>query len=212
MIDKDNLLRPNEEKWDRWAEAFDGDSWRYRYLRRAQNRVISLLGAKEGISFLDFGCGTGWAIGQVADLVNNNGVFFGVDLSPKMIEKAKENFGERTNFFFKTANAELIPIESVSFDTVICTNSFHHYLDPDKALIEMTRVLKKGGRLYLLDPTADNWIIKAADRIIRIFEPAHVKIYSTKEFQRMFAGAGLRYIMTPTIGTFQKVHVGEKAN
>ena len=85
-------IQLNEAKWDKWAESFDGKGWRYDYLRKAQSSVISLLDIKENMNFLDIGCGTGWAIGQVAKLVDNKGSFYGVDLSPKMIEKAKENF------------------------------------------------------------------------------------------------------------------------
>ncbi len=55
---------------------------------------------KENIHFLDIGCGTGWAVGEAAKLVDYKGMFYGVDLSPKMIEKAKSNFRGKDNFHF----------------------------------------------------------------------------------------------------------------
>ncbi len=94
--------------------------------------------------------------------------------------------------------------------TIICTNSFHHYLNPSKALHEIYRLLKKGGKVYILDPTADNWIAKVADKIIKLVEPEHVKLYSTKEFQQLFYHAGLRYITSEIINAHHKVHIGEK--
>ncbi len=74
----------------------------------------------------------------------------------------------------------------------------------------MYRLLKRGGKIYVLDPTADNWIAKIADKIIKLFEPEHVKLYSTKEFQQLFENANLRYITSQPIKMSSKVHIGEK--
>lgn len=203
-------LQLNEAKWDKWADTLDSKSWRNSYLRSAQRQVISRLDAKENIHFLDIGCGTGWAVGQVAKLVDRHGQFYGVDLSPKMAEKAQENFGGMSNFHFLQANAESIPLDADSFDRIICTNSFHHYLHPDLALREMYRLLKSSGKLFILDPTADTWVIRVADKIIKLFEPEHVKLYSTHEFQQMFQAAGLKYIASDMIQGQEKVHIGQK--
>ncbi|MGA2625019.1 MAG: class I SAM-dependent methyltransferase [Bacteroidota bacterium] len=200
----------NQAKWDNLANSVDSKGWRYDYLRAAQSKVVSLLDVKEDIHFLDVGCGTGWAIGEVAKLVNDKGLFYGVDLSSKMIEKAKGDFSGKDNFHFIKANAESIPLNDNFFDIIICTNSFHHYLNPSKALIEIFRLLKRGGKVYILDPTADNWIVKVVDKVGKLFEPEHVKLYSTKEFQRLFYDAGLRYTASETIKGHQKVHIGEK--
>jgi ubiquinone/menaquinone biosynthesis C-methylase UbiE len=202
-------IQLNVARWDRWAKSYDGNSWRYRYLRRAQRVVISLLDAREGISFLDVDCGTGRAVGQVAKLVNDHGTFYGVDLLYRMIEKAKENFKDSDNFYFIKSNAESIPLRDNLFDIIICTNSFHHYLNPDKAVKEMCRLLKKGGRTYILDPTADTWLIKAVDKVMGPFDSGHVKLYSTREFQDLFAGAGLRYVATKAVNAHEKIHIGE---
>ncbi|HUH96137.1 MAG TPA: methyltransferase domain-containing protein, partial [Anaerolineales bacterium] len=72
------------------------------------------------------------------------------------------------------------------------------------------RLLKEGGRLFILDPLADAWIVKLADQFMRRLEPAHVKIYSTKEFQRLFEKAGLKYSASRLINWHQAIHIGEK--
>ena len=97
----------NKAMWDQWAEenTLDNNGLNSRFLRAAQSKVISLLNIQPGVHFLDVGCGTGWAVGQVANLVNDKGLFYGVDLSPKMIEKAKENFSGKDNFHFLQANS-----------------------------------------------------------------------------------------------------------
>jgi ubiquinone/menaquinone biosynthesis C-methylase UbiE len=200
----------NKAKWDKWAETADGKGRMYDYLRSAQLNVISMLDVREKMNFLDIGCGTGWAIGQAARLIDFKGLFYGVDLSEKMIKKAADNFKEYPNFHFITANSESIPLEDNLFDIIICTNSFHHYLHPDKAMNEISRLLKQGGRIYILDPAADSLIIKIVDKIIKIFEPGHVKIYSSEEFRVMMSEAGLKYIGNEKIQTSEKVQIGEK--
>ena len=203
-------VRLNEAKWDNWAESLDGKGWRYEYLRKAEGSLLSMLRWSENVHFLDIGCGTGWALGETAKRAGNEGLFYGVDLSEKMIEQAKKNFAGRENFHFIKANVESIPLEGDFFDVIICTNSFHHYLHPDKALKEMWRLLRQGGSLYILDPTADHWIIKVADKIIGLFEREHVKMYTTNEFRTMFEQTGFCYGDSHAPGIHQKIHSGRK--
>jgi ubiquinone/menaquinone biosynthesis C-methylase UbiE len=203
-------IRLNEEKWDKWAPVADGKGSRYEYLRKAQNYVISILDIKENMNFLDIGCGTGWAVGQAAKTVNNKGTFYGIDISDKMIEKAKENFKDNDNFHFIKANSESIPLDSGLFDIIICTNSFHHYLNSDRAMKEMQRLLKQGGKVFILDPIADSRIVKMIDKILKLTERAHVKLYSSNEFNALMVDSGLRYLGYERINKVHKIQIGEK--
>lgn len=209
-MEESKHIELNEAKWDKWANSLDGKGWRYDYLRRAQTGVISTLDIKENVNVLDIGCGTGWALGQIAKKIDYKGFFYGIDLSTKMIEKARENFQTKENFHFIKANAESIPLDDNLFDIIICNNSFHHYLNPDKALKEMYRLLKISGRVYILDPTADYWIIKIFDKIIHLLEYGHVKLYSSNEFKELLLRSGLKYIGRKIINKHQRVHIGEK--
>jgi ubiquinone/menaquinone biosynthesis C-methylase UbiE len=200
----------NKAKWDKWSETADGKGLMYDYLRRAQLSVIGLSDIKENMNFLDIGCGTGWAVGQAAKAAGNRGSFYGVDLSSGMIEKAKANFPGRENFHFINASSDSIPLDDNLFDRIICTNSFHHYLHPGKAMQEIRRLLKTGGKIFILDPSADTWFIKIIDKVIKFFEPQHVKIYSTEEFKIMMSETGLKYLGYKIITGRQKVQIGEK--
>ncbi len=210
MYNESKHIEVNRKKWDKWAEAADGKGKMYDYLRKAQMSLIALADIKENLNILDIGCGTGWALGQAAKTMGYNGSFYGVDLSLGMIEKAKMNFSGQNNFYFIVANAESIPLDDDFFDIIICTNSFHHYLHPDKAMEEIYRLLKPCGKIYILDPTADNLAIKLADKIIKILEPAHVKIYSTRDFKELMTKAGLAYAGNHKIQGQEKVHIGVK--
>lgn len=138
------------------------------------------------------------------------GQFYGIDLSSKMIEKARDNSQDYENIHFDKANAEELAFECDFFDLAICTNSFHHYLHPSKVLNEIQRVLKSGGRIYIMDFTADGFIPAMVDRWAKRREPEHVRFYSTQEYRTLFAGAKLEHVATKLITFPMKVHIGEK--
>ncbi len=52
-------------------------------------------------------------------------------------------------------DSERLPFASGSFDIVTCANSFHHYPRQDRAVAEMRRVLRPGGRLMIIDGYRD---------------------------------------------------------
>jgi ubiquinone/menaquinone biosynthesis C-methylase UbiE len=135
----------NKKKWDRWSERADGKGRVFDYLRNAQKRLLELADIKENVNLLDIGCGTGWALGQAAIAVNYKGSFYGVDLSEGMIEKARANFAGNPGFHFIVAGSDAIPLADNRFEIIICSNSFHHYLHPQKAMKEISRLLRKGG-------------------------------------------------------------------
>lgn len=200
----------NETKWDQWAVTYDDNGVLHNSLRNSQSKLVSIIDIHENVHFIDAGCGTGYAVGEAAKRVNYKGLFYGVDLSSGMIEKAKEKFSDIENFHFITANVESIPLDSEFFNIIICTNSFHHYFNPGKALNEFYRLLKKGGKIYILDPTADSILVKIADKIIKLLEPQHVKLYSTKEFKQLFYHAGFKYSTLEITKGTDKIHIGEK--
>lgn len=209
-MEESKHIEINRGKWDRWSETADGNGRLYEYLRKAQRSLIELADIRENVNMLDIGCGTGWALGQAAKAVSYKGSFYGIDLSEGMVEKAKTNFADHDNFHFITASSESIPLSDNFFDIIICTNSFHHYLHPEKAMKEISRLLRSCGKIYILDPTADSLLIRIADKVIKLLEPAHVKIYSTLEFKEMMSAAGMAYVGNQKIQGQEKVHIGVK--
>ncbi len=201
----------NKSKWDKWAENLDTDKRKkYQYLRKIQSDLIDIINPTENSRILDIGCGTGQALGFAAKKNKGKGDYTGVDISEKMIEKAKENFTGFDNFHFIVCNAESIPLPGNSFDIIICTNSFHHYNHPVKCLQEMNRLLNQNGRLFIVDPASDSLLMKIINKIISVFEKAHVKMYSTKEFKTLFQQAGIKYLYSKQIMGPVLLHGGEK--
>ena len=83
---------------------------------------------------------------------SNNYEIYGIDYNDKML-KITENKIKKLNITAKLSqgNVEKLPFPDDTFDTVINTMAFTGYPDGDKAMIELKRVLKRGGKLLLVD-------------------------------------------------------------
>jgi ubiquinone/menaquinone biosynthesis C-methylase UbiE len=198
----------NERKWDRRAKSYDDK--RFDYFRFMQKKAISQIVIKDNMTFLDLGCGTGWAVRYVSNLTKGNGKYWGIDISNGMIDKAKINSQRFENIDFLRASAEELPFDNDYFDNIICTNSFHHYLHPDIVLKEIFRVLKPDSRIYILDVTSDDNFISWINRKVQKKEKAHVRFYSTSEYKDMFTKSGLKHIKSKRLTYPMKLHIAEK--
>jgi len=198
----------NEQKWDQRSETFDNK--RFNYFRWMQKQVLALILLQKGTSFLDLGCGTGWAVCYIANLLEGQGKFMGVDISMGMLQRANKNAGGLKHVGFYNASAERLPIEEKTVDYIICTNSFHHYLHPERALAEMLRIMKDKGRVYIMDVTSDDFLVNWIDRRQAKREREHVRFHSTHEIKELFSMAGLKHIQSRRIWYPLKVHVAEK--
>lgn len=200
--------RENENKWDWRSKSYDDK--RFNYFRFMQKKAISQITVKDNMTFLDLGCGTGWAVRYVSELTKGNGKYWGIDISGGMVEKAKMNAqGFKHVSFLKTSAEELL-FDSDYFNSILCTNSFHHYLHPEKVLKEIFRVLQVKGRIYILDVTCDDWFIRRINRRVQRKEKAHVSFYSTSEYREMFTQSGLRHIKSKMLYYPLKLHIAEK--
>lgn len=207
MRETDEKVKLNEELWDTRAKSYD---IRFRFTRWTQKKLVSLLQIGENPALLDLACGTGWAVRYASKAAKGQGMFYGVDNSSKMIEIAKAKSKNYKNVDFRKSKVEELPFDSNYFDFVISSNAFHHFSDPEKALKETYRVLKPKGKVYILDTTADNFLMRIIDKVSHKIEPAHIKMYSTKEFKELFEKAGLHYVTSTPIFSAMKVHIGEK--
>jgi ubiquinone/menaquinone biosynthesis C-methylase UbiE len=167
-------------RFDDWSKTYGEDrisSW----FRFYQTLAISKLDLAQRSSFLDVGCGTGWAVREAAKQLKL-GKACGIDISPKMIAKAVAQTPSSGNIELRIASSEAIPYPDESFSAVLCTCSFHHYQNPISSLIEIRRVMKRDGKLALLDSARNvSLAIWLQDRWRRYFERSHVRYYTTME-------------------------------
>ena len=111
-----------------------------------------------------------------------------------MIEAAQAK--HLANAKFLVGDSEHLPFEAGSFDAVICTNSFHHYPNPQAFMQEAARVLKDGGRLILRDYTSSPFVLWLMNHIemplAHLCGHGDVKIHSCSEVRELCAAAGLK--------------------
>jgi ubiquinone/menaquinone biosynthesis C-methylase UbiE len=154
-----------------------------KWFRFFQEKTIATIAPCQTDTVLDVGCGTGWAVCRLSAIVPE-GRACGVDISSRMIEKARIAYGRLPNIEFKTGDAENIPYGSNVFDVILCTNSFHHYPSPVQALEEFWRVLKPGGRAFILDTVRDGSLLMPIyDFVQDVFFRDHVRYYRARELE-----------------------------
>jgi ubiquinone/menaquinone biosynthesis C-methylase UbiE len=96
---------------------------------------------------LDVGCGYG-ALIKLIRHYKPNFKFNGIDMSKSMIKLAK---GYVKGADFRVMRADKMKFKDNSFDLIVCKDTVHHFGNPSKVFREMLRVLKVGGKIYLLD-------------------------------------------------------------
>ncbi len=114
---------------------------------------VALASLKEGDVVLDLGSGAGFDAFLAAQRVGKKGRVIGVDMTPEMVAKAKENAkkGKYTNVEFRLGEIEKLPVEDNSIDVIISNCVIN--LSPDKESVfkDVHRVLRFGGRLMVSD-------------------------------------------------------------
>lgn len=141
---------------------------------------------------LDVACGPGIVVEALA---RSAGEVVGCDITPAMLEKARErcDLTGFTNTFFMPGRAEALPFEHASFDVIVSRSAVHHFTDPTAAFREMARVVKSGGRVVTVDVQSaeapEEAALHNALEILR--DPSHVRMLPRSELHRSIADAGL---------------------
>jgi SAM-dependent methyltransferase len=101
---------------------------------------------------------------EIGEIAGPGGHVFGVDASPHMIAMASNRCADKSWIEFQTADAVCLPCPDGAFDVVVSTQVFEYISDVTKALKEVYRVLRPGGRMLILDTDWDSIVWHSSDR------------------------------------------------
>jgi len=107
-------------------------------------RVAEEISATDEV--LECACGTGLLSGVIARKCKS---LVATDFSPKMLKKANKKYRSYTNIEFREGNILQIEYPNEHFDIVVAANVIHLLDEPYKALSELDRVCRKGGKIIL---------------------------------------------------------------
>jgi ubiquinone/menaquinone biosynthesis C-methylase UbiE len=172
-------------EFNEWAKAGRGPSME-RGHRPVGKQAIRLLAIPDGGRVLDIGCGNGWATRLMAEQAPNGRVV-GIDISDEMVDLARESSDSFSNLEFREASAEKLSFAEGEFTHAFSMESLYYYGDILRALQEIRRVLKSGGKfacvvdLYKENLPSHQWIPQLK---------VPVQLLSIAEYRSLFETAG----------------------
>ncbi|MBI3769685.1 MAG: methyltransferase domain-containing protein [Deltaproteobacteria bacterium] len=158
--------------------------------------ALGLLVAESGAGaddiVLDVACGPGLVVAAFAGVVRHA---TGIDITPAMLERARDLARERglTNVRWDHGDVIPLPYADGAFSIVSSRFAFHHFLDPAAVLAEMRRVCAHGGTIVVTDLLASSDPAKAAafNRMEVLRDPSHVRALPLAELEALLRDAGL---------------------
>jgi ubiquinone/menaquinone biosynthesis C-methylase UbiE len=126
-------------------------SWKHSYDREDLKKIEKLIdrcGLRADEILLEAGCGAGCITPLLSKRIDK-GKIVSVDNSPGMIDEAgKLGLPDRIEFIL--SQVESLPLKNETFSAVLCFNCFPHFDHKKKAIEEFNRILKPGGRLFII--------------------------------------------------------------
>jgi ubiquinone/menaquinone biosynthesis C-methylase UbiE len=156
-------------------------------------------------TLLDVACGGGHTALYFAPMVRS---VVASDLTMQMLKKAQEYISEEggvENVTFREADAEDLPFPAGAFTLLTCRIAPHHFPDLPRALREFYRVLRRGGRMAIIDTLLpdDPEIAEFYQAMEKLRDQTHVRAYTRAEWIQMAEEAG--FIVQET-KTYPKTH------
>lgn len=156
------------------GHVYDGiagvyDIWGRLTEARARDRALELAEIQDGQHILEVAVGTGLAFYEIVRH-NPHGHNLGIDLSKGMLEKAEQRLKAlgQANYSLRVGTAFALPLEDESVDILVNNYMFDliAFEDMERVLAEFKRVLRKGGKLILVNMTeGERWGSQIYDRV-----------------------------------------------
>ena len=132
--------------WDKAAIYYE-NSWQQQ-LKPAQEKLLEMANLQPGERLIDIACGTGLVSFPAAEKVRPTGFVLATDISDEMVKICAQTAIEKkiSNIQFKRMDAEELDVQDEQYNVALCALGLMYVPDPIKALKEMYRVIRPGGR------------------------------------------------------------------
>lgn len=162
-------------------------------------RVVELTALAPSDCVLDIATGTGHTAFALA---RHCAEVTATDLTPQMLAQAvtlRTQHGT-TNVHLAVADVHALPFPSAAFHRITCRRAAHHFSDIARALTEMRRVLRPGGRVIIDDRSVpeDDFVDRCMNALDVCHDESHVRQYRASEWRRLLAAAGFDVITLET--------------
>ncbi|MCK5176173.1 MAG: methyltransferase domain-containing protein [Candidatus Aenigmarchaeota archaeon] len=142
------------------------------------NSIAKLIPLTEKLNVLDAGCGEGHLIEKMHD-INKNNNYYGIDITKIALKNAKKRC---TYANLKCTDLRNIDYDNSFFDIVVCTEVLEHIKDYEIVIKEISRLVKKKGRLIVTFPNEFLWTLSRFMLFIRpIKVPDHYNSFTPKK-------------------------------
>jgi ubiquinone/menaquinone biosynthesis C-methylase UbiE len=172
-----------------------------------KNRSMDLLALSAGMMVLDVGCGNGRDAETLAERIGSTGRVIGIDTSRELIDQAvARTIPLNLPVNFRLGNAQAMDFPDNSFDAARVDRVLQHLPDPARAVSEMVRVVRPGGRVVALEPDWEMVAVNGGELAVGRAVQRHVIEISItqgtigRELRRLLVGAGCRAVTFEPIG------------
>jgi ubiquinone/menaquinone biosynthesis C-methylase UbiE len=190
----DDSAKPSQSR-DRLSQADIHEEWERNYLspeldryyEAAFARIVAELRDSSGTDTLDLGCGYCY---HTRRLAKSELAITAADFSAPALERARQTLREAglsERVTLRQADATDLPFADASFDNVVMWGVLMHIPEAEKALAQIARVLKPGGKLALAENNARSLEVVFLERMVNLAKRA----LGRKPHQRTRAGLGI---------------------
>jgi len=160
---------------------------------------VERLRLKPGDRVVDIGCGLGFDVPRLADMVAPGGSSLGIDISEKLLNAAKRAFGHHEGVSFQQGDIHNLEIPANSVDAIRVDRTLQHVQDPQRVISEMVRVLKPGARLVCAEPDWSTFVIDAendemTDLVIQTWKSSFRNPHIGRQLLRRIRAEGIQNI------------------
>jgi ubiquinone/menaquinone biosynthesis C-methylase UbiE len=175
--------------------------------QRLRRRFLRLAAVEPGHVVLEVGCGTGVVLRDLLDMVGPGGRVVGVDRSRLVLRAARMLAREhslRSRLALRLGDGARLPFRSGRFDRALAVTVMLHVAEPLAVVKEMTRVVRRGGRVGLQDQDFGTMAVEHPERALtaRILTEVAARLYpepcSGRRLPRLLREAGLEDVRVRT--------------